>query len=250
MNFRNPYSNKTPKEMFLDFYRYNKVLTYMIIGTLALLIATGNPILGSIFVTYFVYFGGVLLRQFYSENNLLKIFAIASLGGALFYLMLFGKTIVYQNLIYATISSGAISLIAAAAAAGPNTELMLAFFGRVKTKWLALIIIGLDVMTINPKYPSLRVCDIAGITLGFGIVWLQKNHGLNLFKKRGPYVKKQKKSTGFTEARARKETDEDFNARKKIEQAEIDSILDKIKKSGYDSLTADEKRKLFEKSNS
>lgn len=40
--------------------------------------------------------------------------------------------------------------------------------------------------------------------------------------------------------------DWDYNARQKHDQEEIDRILDKIRKSGYDSLTAEEKRKLFD----
>ena len=43
--------------------------------------------------------------------------------------------------------------------------------------------------------------------------------------------------------------DWEYNARKKAEQEEIDHILDKIRKSGYDSLTEAEKRKLFEQRN-
>lgn len=50
-----------------------------------------------------------------------------------------------------------------------------------------------------------------------------------------------------TEDRA--ETDAEYNARKKAEQDEIDAILDKIRKSGYDSLTKEEKKRLFDKSN-
>ena len=46
----------------------------------------------------------------------------------------------------------------------------------------------------------------------------------------------------------RRESDWDYNARKKAEQDEVDRILDKIRRSGYDSLTDEEKRKLFEKS--
>ena len=44
----------------------------------------------------------------------------------------------------------------------------------------------------------------------------------------------------------RSESDWDYNARKKAEQDEIDRILDKVRRSGYDSLTEEEKRKLFE----
>lgn len=49
---------------------------------------------------------------------------------------------------------------------------------------------------------------------------------------------------------AQTESDWDYNARKKAEQDEIDRILDKIRKSGYDSLTKEEKRKLFDQSKS
>ena len=46
-----------------------------------------------------------------------------------------------------------------------------------------------------------------------------------------------------------KEADMEYNARKRQNQAEIDAILDKIRKSGYDSLTKEEKKKLFDASN-
>jgi hypothetical protein len=45
-----------------------------------------------------------------------------------------------------------------------------------------------------------------------------------------------------------KEDDMEYNARKRERQAEIDAILDKIRKSGYDSLTKEEKKKLFDAS--
>ena len=47
----------------------------------------------------------------------------------------------------------------------------------------------------------------------------------------------------------RHETDQEFNARKRKNQEEIDAILDKIRKSGYDSLTKEEKKRLFDASN-
>jgi hypothetical protein len=40
----------------------------------------------------------------------------------------------------------------------------------------------------------------------------------------------------------------EYNARKKARQEEIDKILDKIRVSGYDSLSKEEKRRLFEAS--
>ena len=45
------------------------------------------------------------------------------------------------------------------------------------------------------------------------------------------------------------EADRQYYARKHQNQEEIDAILDKIRKSGYDSLTKEEKKKLFDASN-
>ena len=47
---------------------------------------------------------------------------------------------------------------------------------------------------------------------------------------------------------ANNRSDWDYNAQKKQQQEEVDRILDKIRKSGYDSLTKDEKQKLFDSS--
>ena len=46
----------------------------------------------------------------------------------------------------------------------------------------------------------------------------------------------------------RKVTDEEYNYNKKVEQENIDRILDKISKSGYESLSKSEKDILFKAS--
>ena len=51
---------------------------------------------------------------------------------------------------------------------------------------------------------------------------------------------------GWTSSSSRPETDWEYNARRKREQEEVDKILDKIRRSGYDSLTREEKQRLFE----
>ena len=59
----------------------------------------------------------------------------------------------------------------------------------------------------------------------------------------------QKGNNMHAERGGSKEDDREFNARKRQNQEEIDAILDKIRKSGYDSLTKEEKKKLFDASN-
>jgi len=47
---------------------------------------------------------------------------------------------------------------------------------------------------------------------------------------------------------SRNETDWEYNKRKKSEQEKIDTILDKLKQSGYSSLSSEEKKRLFDAS--
>jgi len=46
----------------------------------------------------------------------------------------------------------------------------------------------------------------------------------------------------------RNETDYEYNARKHQESVDLDTILDKLKRSGYESLSAEEKKRLFDAS--
>jgi len=63
----------------------------------------------------------------------------------------------------------------------------------------------------------------------------------------GLFKPRQKKSK-LKVKHARNEIDWEYNKRKHTEQEEIDAILDKLKKSGYSSLSSDEKKKLFDAS--
>lgn len=65
----------------------------------------------------------------------------------------------------------------------------------------------------------------------------------------GTSTASQRKTARQYEAAGReKSSDMEFNARKKAESEAIDRILDKIRKSGWESLSEEEKRKLFEAS--
>lgn len=54
-----------------------------------------------------------------------------------------------------------------------------------------------------------------------------------------------KQSEGNAHHTATRESDYEYNMRSKQEEARMDEILDKVRRSGYDSLTPDEKRELF-----
>ena len=66
---------------------------------------------------------------------------------------------------------------------------------------------------------------------------------LSPFKRKEPKLRVEKR---FSRAAVR--TDESFTLAKKNKQAKVDAILDKISRSGYDSLSKDEKDILFKAS--
>jgi len=62
-------------------------------------------------------------------------------------------------------------------------------------------------------------------------------------------LKKKFEQKPKSDAYKRPETDWEYNARRASEQKDIDRILDKIKFSGYDSLSEAEKKQLFNAGN-
>ena len=73
-----------------------------------------------------------------------------------------------------------------------------------------------------------------------------RNRGKQFFDKMRNSWEKHSNRRSNDRYDARRETDHEFNARKREEQKETDRILDKIRRSGYDSLTKEEKQKLFD----
>jgi len=116
----------------------------------------------------------------------------------------------------------------------------------------------MDLLSIFSPAGHLRITHLGGMAYGFFSIMMIKQGGLNfnnpfknMFARKGPYYKKSQQNTYTSTSTSSKkaESDEEYNTRKINEQAEIDHILDKVKKKGYAHLTAEEKQKLFDKGN-
>jgi len=68
----------------------------------------------------------------------------------------------------------------------------------------------------------------------------------NIISRLGSLFSKKRMTVASTNARAK--SDEQFNLEKKARQKRVDEILDRISRSGYDSLSKDEKEFLFKNS--
>ena len=135
-------------------------------------------------------------------------------------------------------------------------EIRLLLLGGVKLKYVAVAIILMSFFGITSRNGGGELAHLGGALAGYLFIsflnkgmditaWINRifDAVVNLSKPRKMRVKKVKYNAT---QQTRKMTDEEYNMSKARNMAEIDRILDKIKESGYDSLNADEKRRLFE----
>ena len=139
----------------------------------------------------------------------------------------------------------------AAAAYNPQYELRLFLFGGIKFKWFVIILVLIDVLSIPTDNPGGHISHLGGAM--FGLIY---GFALRIGSKSAAGTPKRKRKpkmeyTPYEEVKEEPEmprSDEDFNQRRAEKEHDVDAILDKIAKSGYASLTKEEKEFLFKNS--
>jgi len=143
----------------------------------------------------------------------------------------------------------------------PNSEIYVYFLLPIKAKWFVVIYGALELMygVLGSADGVAHFAHLGGMLFGFLLIMVWRHYDSNngtgghWFYPEGSNRKRRKikyaTSYDDEEDDVRNMSDEDYNARKFQEQQRIDEILDKISKSGYDSLTREEKDILFKASN-
>lgn len=147
----------------------------------------------------------------------------------------------------------------------PNERLFIIPFPfPIKAKWLIVGYFAIELFSAMsaPGDGVAHMAHLGGMLFGWILIRYWKNHpdssqrfdrnnGMEFFDRmKRKFDERQHASRMKAEHtdNPRRETDEEYNARQHRNQEEIDAILDKIRKSGYDSLTKEEKQKLFDQS--
>ena len=174
----------------------------------------------------------------------------------------------YINLWTTIGASGAVyAILLAFGMIFPNERLFIIPFPfPIKAKWLVAgyIVIELVSAMSGPGDGVAHMAHLGGMLFGFLLIRYWQKHpdssqrfgrsrGQEFFENmKRRYEQRQQDQHAnrmhAEETQRRRETDEEYNARQRQNQEEIDAILDKIRKSGYDSLTKEEKKKLFDQS--
>ena len=201
------------------------------------------------------WFGKLFLIQF-TQKQLYGLYFWGGLSAGLIYLISYNIFPLFSDQVDFSILMGAsgsiMAMILATAMQFPNMELRFFLIGMVKLKYIAIAAVLISIFGITSGNAGGQLAHLGGALYGyFFIVSLRRGKDStkgfnklmdsisNLFKSQKLKVKRAKPSN-------RKMTDAEFNMNKAKQMKEIDRILDKIKSSGYGSLTSEEKKKLFE----
>lgn len=199
---------------------------------------------------------GRLFLDFMKPSQLLGVYIYGGLGGALAYLVSFNLVPVFISFAPSSIllgaSASALAILFAVAAYSPNHQIYLMFIGPARLKYIALVYLLIDLVGMTTmENTGGHLAHLGGALVGYlYVASLRKGNDwakpfgsktgfkFNIFKKRAKMKVTHKRPL----------TDMEYNINKARRQQEVDRILEKIKRSGYDSLTKEEKKVLFEAS--
>lgn len=221
-------------------------VTYMFLQT---------GLLHLLFNMLWLYWFGKIFLLYFTEKQLGGLYLLGGLSGAFFYLVSYNVFPYFANVSEAAwmmgSSASVIAIVIATAFYLPDYKVNFMFIGPVALKYIALVTILLDMLSVTSGNAGGHIAHLGGAFMGFlFVVFWRKGKDLtkginvfmdfvvNLFKPKPPRMKVSKPN--------RPETDQDYRDRKRKEMKEIDRILDKVKRTGYNQLTLEEKRKLFE----
>jgi len=219
------------------------VFTYMFLHT---------DLLHILFNMLWLYWFSEIFVLFLGDKKIIPLYLFGGLMGAAFYMAAFNLFPLFAERVNISYMMGAsasvFAVVFAAATLSPDYEIRLLFFGNVKIKWVALVALLLNFISISRGQDHNEggyIAHVGGALAGFLYVKLLQS-GFNIaspFQKfAGLFNRKKNVKVVY---RNTDEVNKPGKPRTDDEQARIDEILDKISRSGYESLTKEEKDFLF-----
>ena len=184
------------------------------------------------------YFGNILVNYF-GDKRLLNVFFNGILFGGIIYIISYNLFPVFTGVSSKMIgsSAGVMAILFYITSYNPNHTIRF-FFLNIKLLYIAVFLLLMDIIQIPVENSGGHIAHLGGALIGFlmfrsfkGIDFVDIYTNLST-KKNNKKIKRNKTFSGSN-----------------FDQKKIDSILDKISESGYESLTKEEKNYLFKASN-
>ena len=206
-----------------------------------------------------LYWFGRLIQEYLGNQRVVSLYVLGALAGAAFFLLAYNFLGAFQGYLGQPIlgaSAAVTAIIVAAATLLPDYTFVMFLIGAVKIKWIAaFVVVALSLEVIYTGNPGGGIAHLGGALLGY-IFIKQLNAGRDLGQPvmaTGQWLgrlfnRQPMKVTHRGTAAASAKSTQKANSRGMAPEDEVNSILDKISRSGYESLSKEEKQKLFQAS--
>lgn len=213
-----------------------------------------------LFNMLWLYWFGQLFLSLYSSRHFRGLYILGGLCGGLLYMLAYNVFPYFSNYLYGSFLLGAsasvLAIVVATAVRSPEYRVNFMFVGAVRLKYVALFVVLTDLLFVTSGNGGGHIAHLGGALAGWRFARsLQKGTDITGWINKvfdalsgGIKLKRPAKKPKMKVEKGGRTADYDFNARKKQQSEEIDRILDKLKKSGYSSLTTEEKKRLFDAS--
>jgi membrane associated rhomboid family serine protease len=227
------------------------IITYMFTHDL-------SGILHILFNMLVLYWFGRLFVEYLGSDKLIALYFLGGIAGAIAYLLAYNTIPFYLEKAQAVpfsigmvgASASINAVVVATAVLLPNYTFYLLFFGPVKIKYIAAITVFLSFLGTVGSNAGGNIAHLGGALIGF-IYMKQLQSGINwggwitvtmdfikdLFRAKPKVKVSYRNEKSGPRAAA--------GAKPLVSQDELDAILDKISAGGYESLSKEEKEKLF-----
>ena len=192
-----------------------------------------------LFNMLWLYWMGRIFLDFMNQKQFTFLYFAGGIAGALFFIIFYNVFPVFKEVLPGATLLGAsasvMAIVVATATLLPDYTISLLFLGPVKLKYIALVYVLLDILGIAGGNPGGSIAHLGGAFIGF--IYIKQLRGGNDWSKM--FLKKTKLTV------VKKGNPTTIKKTSLPDQEIIDTILDKISKSGYDSLSKKEKEQLF-----
>lgn len=201
-----------------------------------------------------LYWGGLIFLEYLGSRKLVTTYFLGGISGAIMYIIVFNMVPVFSSLAIQSRAIGAsasvLAIFIAISTYLPNYTVNLMFFGPTRLKYIAIVMVLIDLLSIEGGNAGGHIAHLGGAIYGFVFSrQLQKGRDISswidtLLKSLAKLNKpKSKLKVAHKNVRVTQQTKVEKN--KAEIQKRIDTILDKISQSGYESLSKEEKELLF-----
>lgn len=205
-----------------------------------------------LFNVLWLYWFGRIFLSYFSERQLISVYILGGLSGAFLYVVAYNIFPGLQNQVMNSYALGAsasvMAIVIAVAFLVPDYKVYVVLIGPVRIIYVALVGFVLSSLVDFSINTGGKIAHIGGAAFGYYFTY-RYNHAKDITMWFSQLLDKLfsifKRDRKMKVTHKKPVTDYEYNQQKKSQQKEIDRILDKISKQGYDSLSKVEKEFLF-----